>query len=291
MIITPTRDEEKYLRATIECMLKQTKFPDKWVIVNDGSTDKTGDIIQEFSEKYPFIKYVSLPNRGYRKPGQGVVEAFYQGFKQMETLDYDIIAKFDADIEFPSNTLEKICQVFENDQHLGITGGAIYEQSHKHSHYKKLYVPDDYVCGINKFYRKKCFEDIGGLIYRAGWDGVDNIRANMKGWKTNEIKTLHVYHSKPTGTAQGEGLKKACEKYGDISYYMGGYIWYFILRMVGRSIEARNPKVGYFMLKGYLNSLIKKKHRESKEFRDYLKKKQLKHIAHLYKKYILRKAN
>lgn len=292
VIITPTRNEEKYIRTTIECMIKQTVLPIKWVIVNDGSTDKTGIIIQQYIEEFPFIEYVSLEDRGYRHPGKGVVEAFYEGYKKIEAFVFDIVAKFDSDLEFPPDTLEKICQSFKNDQYLGIVGGAIYEQVNNQGIFKKLYVPEGYVCGINKFYRKKCFEDIGGLIFRAGWDGVDNIRANMKGWKTGEVKSLTIHHLKLTGTAHGEGLKKACEKYGDISYYMGGYIWYFILRMILRSIEARNPKVGYFMLQGYLNSFMKKEHREPEEFREFLKRKQLKHTAYLLtNKNILKKVN
>lgn len=285
VIITPTRNEEKYIRTTIECMIKQTVLPIKWVIVNDGSTDKTGDIIQQFIERYPFIEYVSLADRGYRRPGKGVVETFYEGYKKVEAFDFDIVAKFDADLEFPPDTLEKICQAFKNDHLLGIAGGTQYEQSNNHGPFIKIYTAEGYVCGTNKFYKKNCFEDIGGLIRRAGWDGVDNIRANMKGWETGEVKSITIYHLKSTGTAHEEGVKKACEKYGDISYYMGGYFWYFILRVFGRSIESKNPKVGFFMLKGYLNSLVKNVNREPKEFRDFLKKKQLQQIALLFKKY------
>ena len=206
VIITPTRNEEKYIRTTIECMIQQTVLPIKWVIVNDGSTDKTGNIIQQFYEKYPFIEYVSLADRGYRQPGKGVVEAFYEGYKKVEAFDFDIVAKFDADLEFPPDTLEKICQAFENAPLLGIAGGTQYEQSNNHGPFKKIYTPEGYVCGTNKFYRKKCFEDIGGLISRAGWDGIDNIRANMKGWKTGEVESLTIHHLKSTGTANGEGL-------------------------------------------------------------------------------------
>jgi glycosyltransferase involved in cell wall biosynthesis len=290
IVITPTRNEEKYIRTTIECMVKQTKLPEKWVIVNDGSADRTGDIVQEYIGKYPFIEYVLLPDRGFRKPGQGVVETFYQGFKQVEDLDYDIISKFDADLEFPPDSLEKICKAFENDQYLGITGGAIYERKKRQGPYEKLYYSEGYVCGPNKFYRKQCFEDIGGLIARAGWDGVDIIRANMNGWRTRTLETLITYHLKNTGSAIGEGLIKSCEKYGDVSYYMGGYLWYFILRIVGRSLESRNPKIGYFMLKGFVNSCREKKAREPEDFRFYLKKKQKERVVSLLKN-IYKKAN
>jgi poly-beta-1,6-N-acetyl-D-glucosamine synthase len=280
VIITPTRNEERTIRTTIECMIQQTVLPEKWVIVNDGSTDETENIIlQYYNKKYPFIDYVPLADRGYRKPGKGVVEVFYEGLKKIGSLDYDIIAKFDADLNFPPDAIETICQAFKDDPYLGITGGTLYERKNNQGAFKKLYASDGYVCGPNKFYRKKCFEDIDGLILRAGWDGVDIIRANMKGWKTSAIEPLIMMHLKTTGTAKGEGLRKACEKYGDISYYMGGYIWYFVLRIIGRSWESKNLQVGYYMLKGYLISKIQKKERESIEFRSFLKTKQLQHIA------------
>ena len=291
IIITPTRNEEKYIRTTIECMIKQTKLPVKWVIVNDGSTDRTGDIIQEFSGKYPFIDYVSLPDRGFRKPGQGVVETFYEGFKRIGTMNYDIVAKCDADIEFPPDTLESICRAYKADKSLGITGGTQYEWSNREGKFKRSFVHKGYVHGTNKFYRKQCFEDIGGLILRAGWDGVDIIRANMKGWKTGEIESVKINHLKNMGSAKGEGLIKACEKYGDVSYYMGGYIWYFILRVIGRSIEAKNPKVGFYMLKGYINSYRKKRSREPEDFRNFLKNSQRQNITELLARVFNFKAN
>ena len=283
VIITPTRNEAEYIHITIKCMLEQTILPYKWIIVNDGSNDKTEKILKDNIKDVPFIDYISLPDRGYRKPGQGVIEVFYEGFNKIGLEKYDIISKFDADLEFPKDTLEKISNAFRNDPQLGITGGTRYDKVN-HNEFKKILVPAGFVGGPTKFYRKKCFEDINGLIRRAGWDGVDTIRANMKGWKTGELESLKIIHLKPTGSAKGEGLKKACEKYGDVSYYMGGYVWYFLLRVLGRSVEARNPRVGYHMVRGYILSMCSKENRESHEFRRFLKSKQFKNMIHWFKK-------
>lgn len=272
VVITPVRNEEKYIPVTIKCMLRQTVLPVRWIIVNDGSTDNTEKIVRKHTKTNSFIQYVSLPDRGKRKPGQGVVETFYEGFNKIGNLEYDILAKFDADLKFPPDTLEKISQAFLDDPSLGITGGTRYERRDDQSSGKKVLVPKGFVGGPFKFYRKKCFEDIDGLINRAGWDGVDAIRANMNGWKTGEIESLKILHLKPTGTANGEGLHSACLKYGDVSYYMGGYVWYFVLRAVGRSIQSMDPKVGYYIIKGYMNAVKSKAKREDMEFRDFLKK-------------------
>ena len=118
------------------------------------------------------------------------------------------------------------------------------------------------------------------MIRRAGWDGVDVIKANMKGWQTGEIGHLKIIHLKPTGTAEGEGLQKACEKYGNTNYYMGGYFWYFLLRVVGRSIHARNLAVGYYMMKGFMKAKRKREVRESEEFRIFLKQSQKKNVLY-----------
>jgi biofilm PGA synthesis N-glycosyltransferase PgaC len=282
VIITPTRNEDKYIHHTLESMIAQSLLPIKWIIVDDGSNDNTSKIIKSFMRKAPFIKYVYNPDRGYRKPGAGVVEAFYTGYKKIGEEDYDVVAKFDADLQFPPHTLKNIANAFEENPNLGITGAIRYERSGSNGQFRKVLVPAGFVGGPTKFYRKQCFNDIDGLIPRAGWDGVDTIKANMHGWETGELRELKILHLKPTGTSLGEGLKRACEKYGDVSYYMGGYFWYFILRMIGRSVHSRNPKVGYFMLVGYFTSLFNHEKRESSEFRKFLKKIQRKNILYWF---------
>ena len=279
VIISPVRDEAEFIGTTIQSMINQTLLPTEWIIVNDGSKDDTENIIKEFMNKARFIRYIYAPDRGYRKPGQGVVETFYVGFKKMVTTDYDVIAKLDGDLQLPPYTLERICNEFIANPKLGITGATRYERLKEKGDFKRVLVPKGFVGGPNKFYKRQCFEDIGGLIPRAGWDGVDVIKANMKGWETREIQDLKIIHLRSTGTSTGEGLKRASEKDGDISYYMGGYLWYFALHALGRSLWMRNPWLGYYMLKGYLKSKRNNSVRESDEFRKFLKKKQLENMV------------
>ena len=280
VIITPVRNEASYIQVTIECMIQQTIQPLEWIIVDDGSSDNTRSIIKPFLQTHLFIKYICLQDRGYRKPGAGVIEAFYKGFNRISCDSYDILSKFDGDLQFPPNTLKKISEAFKSNPQLGLTGGTRYERKQKDKPFEKVSVPSGFVGGPFNFYRRKCFEDIGGLIKRRGWDGVDGIKANMKGWETGEIESLKMFHLKPTGSAKGEGLVKACEKYGNVSYYMGGFFWYFLLRAIGRSVQSRNYRTGYYMIRGYRKSIKSKKLRESKEFRRFLKRIQLKNIGY-----------
>ncbi len=278
VVITPVRDEERYIETTIGCMSRQTLLPAKWIIVNDGSSDNTESRVKSAALRLPYLHYVSLPDRGFRRPGQGVIEAFYAGFDRIGETPYHVVAKFDGDLDFPPHTLETIERAFRENQKLGITGGVLHEGDGQNA--KRLLSPDGFVQGPVKFYRKECFTDIGGLVRRAGWDGIDLVRARMCGWETGEIEGLDILHLKPMGMAAGEGLAKACEKYGDVSYYMGGYWWYFMLRVIGRSLQGRTPLVGYYMLKGFLRPLLAREARESKEFRHFLKKMQRRHVAH-----------
>jgi glycosyltransferase involved in cell wall biosynthesis len=290
LIITPVRNEEEHIRTTLDCMVNQTILPNKWIIVNDGSTDNTDRIIRKYENKHSFIRCISLPNRGHRSPAKGVIDTFYKGYNTVKNEYYDIISKFDADLEFPPYTLEKIINAFKNDPKLGITGGTRYEQRRDNGPYEKVLVPRDFVGGPFKFYRMDCFYDIGGLIRRAGWDGVDTIKANMKGWKTGEIDSLRIIHLKPTGSASGEGLIKACEKYGDVSYYMGGYFGYFILRVMFRSFQEHNFQVGFQMIKGFRKAKRNNETRETKEFRKYLKQKQRENVLYWIKVFINKKS-
>jgi poly-beta-1,6-N-acetyl-D-glucosamine synthase len=286
LIISPVRDEDRFVSNAISCMINQTLLPQKWIIVNDGSKDRTEEKIKEYLGIYPFLDYIELPDRGYRKPGEGVINAFYAGLDSIDNNKYDIIAKFDVDLDFPPDTLQKISDAFEYDKKLGITGGCLYEKDKKGGKNKKLIIPKGYVNGPNKFYRRECFENIGGLICRAGWDGVDIIKARMTGWNTGTIESLKINHLRPMGMSVGEGLVNACNKYGDVSYFMGGYFWYFLLRVIGRSLESQNSRIGYYMLKGYFHSKLEKRDRESLEFRKFLKKYQINNIKTYLKRII-----
>lgn len=278
LIITPVRNEEKYLETTIRSMISQSLLPYKWIIVDDGSTDRTKDIILHYKKDNPFIHYIFNQNRGYRKPGTGVVEAFYAGYSLARGDDYDIVAKFDGDMEFPGDMLSTIVGYLALKPRLGIVGPVIYERSPDNK-LKRLVINEGFVNGACKFYRRECFSDIDGLIKRSGWDGVDIIRANLHQWTTLEIPELQVIHLRSIGTAKGEGLKRAFIKYGDVSYYMGGYFWHFLLHAIYRAFKAKRFVLFHYMLKGYFHTMFakmpKKEKRESPAFRNFLKKKQL----------------
>lgn len=274
VIISPVRNEEHHIGRTLRSMAAQTYPPVKWVIVDDGSNDRTAEIVSKHIPHLPYLSFIRRTDRGVRLPGQGVVEAFYDGLRSVGDTPCEVIAKMDGDVEFAPDTLERIVHAFRNNPRLGITGGILLEPDGR-AGFKPRVVPHDTVGGPFKFYRRECFEQIGGLIPRAGWDGADIIKAAMHGWETGEISHLRVRHLKATGMTKGEGLRRSCMKYGDISYYFGGHLWYFLLRVILRSLHMRNPLFGAYMVAGYVRAMRHVKQRESPEFSEFLKRRQI----------------
>jgi biofilm PGA synthesis N-glycosyltransferase PgaC len=214
-IVTAARDEEKYIEATINSVTRQTIQPAEWVIVDDGSTDNTGSIIDQYAERFPWIRAVHRPNRGFRKPGGGVVDAFYEGYNTLRHREWEFIVKLDADLSFSEDYFEKCFERFDQEPGLGIGGGDIY---HDLGGRLRLQVnPRFHVRGATKIYRRACWEAIGGLWPAPGWDTIDEVKANMLGWKTRAFEDPRLLHHRLTGS----GLLRDSVKHGVVCYVCG----------------------------------------------------------------------
>lgn len=199
VVITPARDEEAWLRLTIESMVAQTWRPAEWIIVDDGSSDGTGAIIQEYSRRCPWIRGFARGDRGCRLPGAGVVEAFYEGYHSLQCHDWEFVAKLDADLSFASDFFQRALAHFLTQPRLGIGGAQLYTVSNGSA--QPEIGPHFHVRGATKIYRRQCWEAIGGIPVAPGWDAVDEIRAGMAGWMTESFADLIALHHRPTGGA------------------------------------------------------------------------------------------
>jgi biofilm PGA synthesis N-glycosyltransferase PgaC len=218
VIVTPVRDEGQYLAPTIESVVRQTVRPAEWVIVDDGSSDRTGEIADRFAMQYSWIRVVHRQNRGFRKSGGGVMEAFYDGYHALRFPDWEFIVKLDGDLTFSCDYFEKCFDYFSQDCQLGIGGGNIY---HDISGQLKLEVnPRFHIRGATKIYRKACWIAIDGLWPAPGWDTIDEVKANMLGWKTYSFMDLPLLHHRLTGSE--EGLFRDRVKHG-VACYISGY--------------------------------------------------------------------
>jgi poly-beta-1,6-N-acetyl-D-glucosamine synthase len=252
VIITPVRDEEKYIEATIESVCRQTIPPSEWVIVDDGSTDRTGDILDRVTAQSRWIRVIHRANRGFRKSGGGVMEAFYDGYDTLQCNDWDFIVKLDGDLSFAPEYFEKCFEYFHRDPKLGIGGGEIYHSIFGNLELEKT--PRFHVRGATKIYRKSCWEAIDRLWPAPGWDTIDEVKANMLGWKTYAFADLHLLHYRFTGSEGG--LLHDRVKHGMVCY-ISGYHPLFVLasslyRMTQKPYIIGSAAVLYGYLKAHL---------------------------------------
>ena len=203
IVISPVRDEEKYLVKTIESMAQQSVLPRKWIIVNDGSTDRTQTIINSASDKYPWVYAIHRKNRGFRKSGAGVVEAFYEGYSAIGGVSWDFLVKLDGDLSFRNDYFEKCLELFACDPDLGIGGGTICSLEDGQLKVDSASDPPFHVRGATKIYRRTCWEQISPLIVAPGWDTIDEVKANMHGWRTRTFEDQKLIQHKGTGSADG----------------------------------------------------------------------------------------
>jgi biofilm PGA synthesis N-glycosyltransferase PgaC len=251
VVITPVRDEEAYLRSTAECMIRQTAVPREWIIIDDGSTDGTGKIIDEYARQYPWIRAIHRANRGFRKAGGGVVEAFNEGYKAVQYPDWDFLVKLDGDLSFEPDYFEKCFANFESEPRLGVGGGVICYVENGVKEFEEC--PAFHVRGATKIYRRRCWDEIGGFWPAPGWDTMDEVKASMLGWTTRSFPDLHLVHHRHTGTA--EGLWSGLVKNGRANYICGYHPLFMIskclLRIFRRPYLVGSIALLYGFLSGY----------------------------------------
>ncbi len=255
VVITPVRNEEKYVGKTIESMVNQTILPKEWIIVDDGSTDQTPLIIDEAARKHPWIRTVHRPNRGFRKSGGGVIEAFYDGYNALSFHDWEFIVKLDADISFASHYFESLLKRFVDDKRLGIASG-IYLEMENDGVSRPVQMPPYHAAGACKVIRRKCFEDINGFVVASGWDTVDEIRAMARGWITRHFLDLPIMHHKPEGS--GIGMIRTSVMHGRIYYRTGGGVLFFALKVLRRIGTKPYMLNAIALLLGHMMALIRR---------------------------------
>lgn len=261
VVITPVRDEEAYLSFTLRSMLAQSLRPREWIIVDDGSTDSTGALIDQFAGRHKWIRVLHRENRGYRQAGAGVVEAFYDGYRCLRAQDWEFLVKMDGDLSFASSFFRQALARFASQPRLGIAGALLYERVNGSLRPEKG--PRFHVRGATKIYRRRCWEEIGGLVSSPGWDTVDEIRANMLRWTTETIDGLTAVHQRAAGAA--EDVWRHSVKLGQAAYVSGyhplfmmarclyrvpfrpyvlgalGMAWGFLAGYLGRVRQTRDP--------------------------------------------------
>jgi len=230
VVITPVRDEEAFLRKTVDSIINQTVRPAEYVLVNDGSSDRTGEIVDQYCLEHSWIRAVHRTDRGYRKWGGGIIEAFYAGFNALTVKDWDFMCKLDGDLSFEPDYFASAIRKFEENPKIGIGGGVLYHYLNGQKILENH--PQFHVRGGVKIYRRRCWDDLGGLWVGSGSDTVDEVKANMLGWTTMSFFDLHMIHHRPTGASWGRwgGIVKD----GRIDYVYGSHPLFLIAKVLVR---------------------------------------------------------
>ncbi len=278
VLMTSARNESKYIEGTLKSVVSQKVFPQKWVVISDGSTDGTDEIIQKYANQYSFIQYVRAePN--LERNFASKVFALQIALNIFKNESYDIIGNLDADITFEPNYFVEVLKRFENDSELGVAGGVAYEE-----HGGKI-VPLDYsfdmnVLGANQNFRKTCFEQIGGYraLLRGGEDALADLMSRMYEWKVRSFPELQLMHHRPMGVGEGR-LLKAKYGLGRLDYSFGYHPLYEIAKCISRLKEPPLITGSIARLLGYSIAALK---RESlaipKEAAMFLRKEQLQRL-------------
>lgn len=255
VIISPVRDEAKHLPMTIESILGQTIRPAEWVIVNDGSTDNTASVIEKASAERGWMRIVHRANRGYRKSGGGVVEAFDEGYRTLRCHNWSFLVKLDGDLSFAPDYFERCFEHFNRDPRLGIAGGSIYNIVDGKPALETC--PEFHVRGATKIYRRACWDTIGGLVAAPGWDTIDEVTAQMHGWDTRTFPDLALKHHRITGAA--DGVWGGLVKNGRANYICGYHPLFMTAKCVARLVRPPyvlgSVALAYGFISGYTRGI------------------------------------
>lgn len=236
VLITPARNEEAFIEKTIQSMIKQTVPPLKWVIVDDGSTDSTREIVNRYIPQYPWIELVQMPERRERHFA-GKVVAFNAGYERVKDLPFEVIGNLDADISFDDDHFEFLTRKFAGDSTLGVAG-TVFREEGGYSSEKDSFEGRKHVSGQCQLFRKQCWDEIGGYIpHRAGGiDWMAVVTARMKGWKTESFREKWFFHYRHLGTAERSFFASAFS-YGEKDYYLGGHPVWELFRVAYRATK------------------------------------------------------
>ncbi|MDR3566763.1 MAG: glycosyltransferase family A protein [Syntrophobacteraceae bacterium] len=254
VLVTPARNEEDYIEGVIESVASQSILPRKWIIVSDGSTDRTEEIVLSYARNRDYIQLIRMAeHRGRNFAAK--VECFEAGRDLLKGVDYDIIANLDADITFGPDYFEYLLARFAENPRLGVAGTAFVENG---GHYDYRFTNIEHVSGQCQLFRRKCFEDIGGYtpIKGGGIDWVAVTTARMRGWETRTFTGRSFFHHRTMGSGNSSGLLVHF-KQGQKDYSCGNHPLWEVFRALyqfgGKPYVIR----GLLIMSGYVWSLVR----------------------------------
>src|SRR5205814_7765588 len=283
VLITPAHNEEAFIQKTLDSMVAQTLLPERWVIVDDSSTDRTAEIVESYVKRHPWIELVRRPQRLDRSFA-GKVRAFNAGLERVKSLQFEVIGNLDADLSFDSDYLAFLMQRFSEDPGLGVAGTPFTEDGGYDSA-RDSFEGENHVAGGCQLFRRQCFEEIGGYIPNdaGGVDWIAVTTARMKGWKTRSFPAKRIHHYRALGTA-GRSTVAASFSYGEKDYYLGGSLLWQLFRVAYRAAKRPFFIDGLALLAGYSWAAIQRIERPvSRELMRFHRREQMKKLRAIFR--------
>ncbi len=276
VVVSPCRDEAKYIRRTLDSVAAQTIRPALWVVVDDGSTDDTPRILDEYAGRLPWLRVVRRADRGQRSMGGGVMEAFYRGLETVDLDEFDYVCKLDTDLDLPPRYFETLIRRMEAEPRLGSSSGKPWFHHPETGVLTPERIGDEMSVGASKFYRTTCFREIGGFVRHLIWDGIDCHRARMHGWIAESVgsEDLRFLHLRPMGSSHGS-IWNGRVREGRAQWILGSWPPFLLASVASRLFKYPVAIGSVAMLWGYLSSAAKRFPRyEDPEFRRFLRRYQ-----------------
>ena len=274
VLITAVRNEEKTIEVTLQSVIDQTRPPAEWVIVSDESSDRTDEIVSQYSVKYEFIQFLRLTKRPSRNFAS-VVFALEAGCGALKTKDYEFLGVLDGDVRLPRDYYDQILARFAADPRLGLAGGLVLDNVDGIPMRHRQHLRE--VAGAVQFFRRQCFESLGGLVAipEGGWDAITCVRARMNGFKTATFPELVVDHLKPRNIAEGNLFRRHWQ-FGIRDYALGSHPLFELAKCCARTVDSPLLIGAVARLFGYsVSAMTWRKRFLSEEVVNYMRREQL----------------
>jgi glycosyltransferase involved in cell wall biosynthesis len=278
VLITPARNEEALIRKALDSVTAQTLPPLKWVIVDDGSTDRTAAIVEEYATQFPWIELVRRPQHLDRSFA-GKVHAFNAGFARVQSLAFEVVGNLDADISFDPDYMAFLMERFSEDPQLGVAGTP-FTQDGGYDSARDSFEGESYVAGGAQMFRAKCFADVGGYIpiRGGGVDWIAVMTARMKGWTVRSFREKRFHHYRTLGTADSSAMGAAYD-YGRRAYTLGSSPVWHVVRCLYRMKQKPYILGGCALFAGYFwASLRRVKRLVNREMIRFHRREQMKKL-------------
>lgn len=263
VLITPARNEAKFIELAIRSVVGQTIQPAKWVIVSDGSTDGTDDIVSSYAAQHKWIELVRVPERSERHFA-GKVDAFNAGYAKVKDINYEVIGNLDADVSFEADYIGFLMSKFAENPRLGVAGTPYREENAEHD---EQFKSPDHVSGACQLFRRECFEEIGGYpsVRSGGIDLIALLAAQAKGWQTRRFDEKFCLHHRTVGSGMDAGGLSRLLSRGRKDYLLGSHPVFEIFRGVNQMKTKPYIVGGVLMLVGYAWAMLRRLERTMPE--------------------------